>query len=277
MGSPSRNVQYHPPRLSEDRLNLAQPHSPSLPTHCSGKSGMRPDEAGYVVLQIAGGIRAGQQQQIERQVLLVGRQPQQLVPGHRRGRQVRERVYGELPRRVDDVDALFQPLQGQGHRQRLQAGDGVDQAVDGPKRRRRHPYAIRAGGHLHAEAAVAIRRGLPNGLRGPVGEHAHGGGPHHAAGLVGNGAGYAGCRLPGSQRSLQSNRRLPAREHEAERRHGRNSHRYCLLTTRTTRLLHALCARQTAHEAGEDIEPARRHPLHAEPEGPPAGDRSGDR
>ena len=23
MGSPSRNVQYHPPRLSEDRLNLA--------------------------------------------------------------------------------------------------------------------------------------------------------------------------------------------------------------------------------------------------------------
>ena len=34
MGSPSRNVQYHPPRLSEDRLNLPQPHSPSLPTHC---------------------------------------------------------------------------------------------------------------------------------------------------------------------------------------------------------------------------------------------------
>ena len=42
MRSPSRNVQYHPPRLSEDRLNLPQPHSPSLPTHCSGKSGMRP-------------------------------------------------------------------------------------------------------------------------------------------------------------------------------------------------------------------------------------------
>ena len=42
MGSPSRNVQYHPPRLSEDRLNLSQPHSPSLLTHCSGKSGMRP-------------------------------------------------------------------------------------------------------------------------------------------------------------------------------------------------------------------------------------------
>ena len=42
MGSPSPNVQYHPPRLSEDRLNLPQPHSPSLPTHCSGKSGMRP-------------------------------------------------------------------------------------------------------------------------------------------------------------------------------------------------------------------------------------------
>ena len=36
MGIPSSNVQYHPPRLSEDRLNLPQPHSPSLPTHCSG-------------------------------------------------------------------------------------------------------------------------------------------------------------------------------------------------------------------------------------------------
>ena len=35
MGSPSRNVQCHPPRLSEDRLNLPQPHSPSLPTHCT--------------------------------------------------------------------------------------------------------------------------------------------------------------------------------------------------------------------------------------------------
>ena len=34
MGSPSRNV-HHPPRLSEDRLNLPQPHSPSLPTHCT--------------------------------------------------------------------------------------------------------------------------------------------------------------------------------------------------------------------------------------------------
>ena len=45
MGSPSRNVQDHPPRLSEDRLNLPQPHSPSLPTHCSGKSGMRPSRA----------------------------------------------------------------------------------------------------------------------------------------------------------------------------------------------------------------------------------------
>ena len=29
MGSPSRNVQYHPPRLSEDRLNLA-PASQSI-------------------------------------------------------------------------------------------------------------------------------------------------------------------------------------------------------------------------------------------------------
>ena len=165
------------------------------------------DEARYVVLQIAGGIRARQQQQVERQVFLVCRQPQQIVAGQRRGRQVRQRVDGELPRRVDDVDALFQPLQGQRHCQRLQAGDGVDQAVDGPKRRRRHPYVIRAGGHLHAEAAVAIRRGLPNRLRGSVDEDAHGDGPHHAAGLVRNGAGYAGCRFPGSQRGLQGSRR----------------------------------------------------------------------
>ena len=53
MGSPSRNVQYHPPRLSEDRLNLPQPHSPSLPTHCSGKSGMRPVRAGELHVDVA--------------------------------------------------------------------------------------------------------------------------------------------------------------------------------------------------------------------------------
>ena len=59
MGSPSRNVQYHPPRLSEDRLNLAQPHSPSLPTHCSGKSGMRPVIAHLNVIEAAGPGFAG--------------------------------------------------------------------------------------------------------------------------------------------------------------------------------------------------------------------------
>ena len=56
MGSPSRNVQYHPPRLSEDRLNLPQPHSPSLPTHCSGKSGMRPTPAGVLCLWFRGSL-----------------------------------------------------------------------------------------------------------------------------------------------------------------------------------------------------------------------------
>ena len=54
MGSPSRNVQYHPPRLSEDRLNLPQPHSPSLPTHCSGKSGMRPPAGSSVTASLQG-------------------------------------------------------------------------------------------------------------------------------------------------------------------------------------------------------------------------------
>ena len=49
MGSPSRNVQYHPPRLSEDRLNLPQPHSPSLPTHCTapGNRECAPPEAEF--------------------------------------------------------------------------------------------------------------------------------------------------------------------------------------------------------------------------------------
>ena len=63
MGSPSRNVQYHPPRLSEDRLNLPQPHSPSLPTHCSGKSGMRPwfPVAGPAARRPAGRGRRGDQ------------------------------------------------------------------------------------------------------------------------------------------------------------------------------------------------------------------------
>ena len=52
MGSPSRNVQYHPPRLSEDRLNLPQPHSPSLPTHCTapGNRECAPPDPTYLPL-----------------------------------------------------------------------------------------------------------------------------------------------------------------------------------------------------------------------------------
>ena len=57
MGSPSRNVQYHPPRLSEDRLNLSQPHSPSLLTHCSGKSGMRPTRPGHLQEELTSRFR----------------------------------------------------------------------------------------------------------------------------------------------------------------------------------------------------------------------------
>ena len=49
MGSPSRNVQYHPPRLSEDRLNLPQPHSPSLPTHCTAPGNRECAHADYRV------------------------------------------------------------------------------------------------------------------------------------------------------------------------------------------------------------------------------------
>ena len=58
MGSPSRNVQYHPPRLSEDRLNLAQPHSPSLPTHCTapGNRECAPAVAVTVAIAIAGAV-----------------------------------------------------------------------------------------------------------------------------------------------------------------------------------------------------------------------------
>ena len=83
MGSPSRNVQYHPPRLSEDRLNLPQPHSPSLPTHCSGKSGMRPvdvqlvaDPGGLVALAVL--LRAD-------------------IAGGRQVVQHRRQVHGRLP------------------------------------------------------------------------------------------------------------------------------------------------------------------------------------
>ena len=46
MGSPSRNVQYHPPRLSEDRLNLPQPHSPSLPYTLLREIGNAPQSKG---------------------------------------------------------------------------------------------------------------------------------------------------------------------------------------------------------------------------------------
>ena len=78
MGSPSRNVQYHPPRLSEDRLNLAQPHSPSLPTHCSGKSGMRPVHLHqvpvsvvHVLLQTRAGSLVGERSQLTA-LLIIG-------------------------------------------------------------------------------------------------------------------------------------------------------------------------------------------------------------
>ena len=72
MGSPSRNVQYHPPRLSEDRINLPQPHSPSLPTHCSGKSGMRPTAEPLVpVLDAA--LKPGEKKHAKRMAVPVGR------------------------------------------------------------------------------------------------------------------------------------------------------------------------------------------------------------
>ena len=67
------------------------------------------DEAGYVVREVAGRIRASEQQKIQRQIFFfVGRQPQQLVAGERRGGQAREGVDPELLRLVDDVDALLQ-------------------------------------------------------------------------------------------------------------------------------------------------------------------------
>ena len=113
MGSPSRNVQYHPPRLSEDRLNLAQPHSPSLPTHCSGKSGMRP------LLNV----------------------PERAVPGrqHRAVREVQVRPDpGPFRRTVDDWDwcVLHQRRQASflgrlAHVRALQRELGFPQVADG--------------------------------------------------------------------------------------------------------------------------------------------------
>ena len=49
MGSPSRNVQYHPPRLSEDRLNLPQPHSPSFAYTLLREIGNAPERDGIAV------------------------------------------------------------------------------------------------------------------------------------------------------------------------------------------------------------------------------------
>ena len=126
MGSPSRNVQYHPPRLSEDRLNLPQPHSPSLPTHCSGKSGMRPAERAILRIGVQGSAALHAAAAVALPAVLrplpfrLGRQPiprsrrtaqprhirLRVVPAHARHRMaIRLRKPGIAPRRVAEAVA----------------------------------------------------------------------------------------------------------------------------------------------------------------------------
>ena len=123
MGSPSRNVQYHPPRLSEDRLNLPQPHSPSLPTHCSGKSGMRPLRfAGHQAPRFVHLRILYAHDRADRQLVRVGHpsthQPPRTPPGAdpRGGR-------SPLAPRTRHVDVSTQPnhvFEGQLRRQRVE-------------------------------------------------------------------------------------------------------------------------------------------------------------
>ena len=126
MGSPSRNVQYHPPRLSEDRLNLPQPPSPSLPTHCSGKSGMRPPRRAVRRIEVP-------------------RIPQRLA---NRGVQPLGQMADDVPPLVD-LAALHHAARtediGDGPAQPLSA---IDNEQQGPVRRQsaRHQVAEQTGG-----------------------------------------------------------------------------------------------------------------------------------
>ena len=145
MGSPSRNVQYHPPRLSEDRLNLPQPHSPSLPTHCSGKSGMRPERLRILV---------GLSPQRLPALLLFGTGGTSAIPGQESARQ-------RAPR--DDANPL-----GPAQRQHLPFFLAVDEVVVVLHRHEARP-AVALGDlqHLRELPGVHARRADVARLAGP--------------------------------------------------------------------------------------------------------------
>ena len=123
------------------------------------------DEAGHVVGEVAGRVGAGEQQQVEGQVFLVGRQPRQVFLGEHRRRQARQRVDPEPVSGIDHVDVLPQRLQRQRHCQRLQVGGYVERPVDGPEARGRHPKPVGAERRLEREGALCVRRGVHDRLR----------------------------------------------------------------------------------------------------------------
>ena len=147
------------------------------------------DEAGHVVLQVAGGVRAGEEQKIERQVFFVGRQSRKVVAGQVRGRQAGQDVDAERVPRVDDVDVFRQDVEREGDGQRLEAGNRADRLLDGPEGRRRHLDPVGAGVHVQAEPAVRVRRGLQRRVVGAFAEDADRDRPHHTARFVGDGPG----------------------------------------------------------------------------------------
>ncbi len=156
MGSPSRNVQYHPPRLSEDRLNLPQPHSPSLPTHCSGKSGMRPPD------HVGRGRPLLQRRRADQQIVRLGQTPgSHAIPrlrpegltGHRKPPRIR-------------AAGLQSPSNGLPHARQVpppQGGQRVRQHLA------HEPVAHRHSEDLRHRQPVGVRRGNRD----------RGGAPHH--------------------------------------------------------------------------------------------------
>ena len=142
------------PRLSEDRLNLAQPHSPSLPTHCSGKSGMRPPRLP------PGAVRSSHLYKRPLGVCLYSlssrsdRACRPPIPGSRRRPNVKQQ-------RIDDPSApasrgvvagLSLPADGITHL--LGAENGVAQAGEGT----RQPYRRSAGTATRSASAPGVAR-----------------------------------------------------------------------------------------------------------------------
>ena len=122
MGSPSRNVQYHPPRLSEDRLNLPQPHSPSLPTHCT-----------------APGNRECARPHVEVDRPAPSRPANELLGAVECEFAVVEEIGHLIRYRLDRLRSEGEPQVGYSERRLRNPGDDLRQLVAGPTSRLQHP------------------------------------------------------------------------------------------------------------------------------------------